>query len=96
MDTFHKDRILTGGNDGQAIVWKLSDETQLLFKSECQTLDCVHRISEKYFVTAGDQATLELWTIAKRVPIFSLEKTHDSLWVCSMAGIRNSDLLATG
>eukprot|EP00826_Nyctotherus_ovalis_P053707 TRINITY_DN7006_c0_g1_i4.p2 TRINITY_DN7006_c0_g1~~TRINITY_DN7006_c0_g1_i4.p2 ORF type:complete len:172 (+),score=29.69 TRINITY_DN7006_c0_g1_i4:1076-1591(+) len=96
MDVLYKDRVLTGGNDGQAIVWKLNDETQLLYKSACQALDCVHAVNEKHFVTTGEQATMELWSLAKRTPIFTLENTHNSLWICSVAGLRNADLLATG
>jgi len=96
IDGFYKDRVLTGGNDGQAILWKLSDETQLLYKSNCQALDCVHTISEKHFVTTGEQATIELWNVAKRVPIFTLENAHKSLWISSLAGLKNADLLATG
>ena len=96
MDTYFKDRVITGGCDGQAILWKLSDETQLLYKSACQTLDCVHTISEKYFASSGDNSDIELWNVGKKTPIYTLSKTHDAPWICSMAGMKNCDLLATG
>jgi len=97
IDSFYKDRVITGGADGQAILWKLSDETQLLYKSNCQTIDCVHTISEKYFVSSGDDSTLELWTAAKKTPIFSLPKAHvNAPWICSLTGLKNSDVLASG
>eukprot|EP01022_Parablepharisma_sp_SALTPOND_P021049 TRINITY_DN3_c0_g1_i1.p2 TRINITY_DN3_c0_g1~~TRINITY_DN3_c0_g1_i1.p2 ORF type:complete len:498 (+),score=37.39 TRINITY_DN3_c0_g1_i1:4024-5517(+) len=96
METYYKDKVITGGSDGQAILWKLSDETQLLYKSSCQALDCIHTISEKYFASTGDNSTIELWAAAKKSPIFTLGKVHDAPWICSMAGMKNSDLLATG
>jgi ribosomal RNA-processing protein 9 len=87
MDTYFKGRVLTGGCDGQVILWKLSDETQLLFKSAGQTVDCVHTINDKSFVTSCDNSTIEVWSIAKKTPVFSLPQVHNSSWICSMVSI---------
>ena len=84
MDTYFKDRVLTGGCDGQVILWKLSDETQLLYNSACLTVDNVHKISEKFFVSTADNSTIELWNIAKKAPIFSIPQAHNAPWVCSL------------
>ncbi len=84
MDTYYKGRVLTGGCDGQVILWKLSDETQLLFKSANQTVDCVHTINEKSFLSTSDNSTIEVWNVARKSPVFSLQQTHNSPWICSM------------
>lgn len=88
MDYYFKDRVITGGNDGQAILWKLSDESQLLYQSKQPTVDCVYSINEKFFASSGDNSTIELWAIGKRAPLFSLPNTHEGYWICSLVSKR--------
>jgi hypothetical protein len=45
--------MVSGGFDKQAIVWKIPQETQLVFKDRNYSLDCVVAVDQKHFVTGS-------------------------------------------
>ncbi|KAL1965651.1 hypothetical protein VTN77DRAFT_5328 [Rasamsonia byssochlamydoides] len=76
--------VSVGARDRTARLWKVIDETQLVFrgesskKEEYQTnnLDCVATIPPTHFVTGSDSGALSLWSIHKKKPIYTIPLAH--------------------
>jgi ribosomal RNA-processing protein 9 len=76
--------VSVGARDRTARLWKVVDETQLVFrgdsskKEEYQTngLDCVATIPPAHFVTGSDSGALSLWSIYKKKPLYTIPLAH--------------------
>lgn len=76
--------VSVGARDRTARLWKVVDETQLVFrgesskKEEYQTnnLDCVATIPPTHFVTGSDSGALSLWSIHKKKPLYTIPLAH--------------------
>lgn len=91
IDTLGRERcVSTGGRDKTARVWKIVEESQLVFRGGVTTksgetnkamyvegsLDCLGQIDESMFITGGDSGVLSLWEISRKKPVFSVHSAH--------------------
>ena len=83
--------VTVGARDRTARLWKIVDETQLVYKSGGESkkrkgvdgnyfaegsMDCVTMIDEEHFVTGSDNGSISFWTINKKKPIFTVPVAH--------------------
>ncbi|RDW67607.1 WD40 repeat-like protein [Coleophoma cylindrospora] len=79
--------ISVGARDRTARLWKVVEETQLVFRGGGSgkksksialegSMDCVAMIDEEMFVTGSDNGSISLWTMHKKKPIFTLPLAH--------------------
>jgi ribosomal RNA-processing protein 9 len=83
--------ISVGARDRTARLWKVVEETQLVFrggggekkskhgnplKPQEGSIDRVAMIDEEMFVTGSDNGSLSLWAIHKKKPVFTLSLCH--------------------
>lgn len=55
IDALNKERAITaGGRDNSLRVWKIPEESQLIFNGHQGSIDCVRLINEDHFVSCGD------------------------------------------
>ncbi len=80
-----QERCLTcGSRDRTARLWKIIDETQLVFQSKPSkgalysegSMDCVAMLDEQHFVTGSDNGNVSLWSLQKKKPLFTLPMAH--------------------
>jgi WD40 repeat protein len=73
-----KERCLTAGRDKTARVWKISEQSQLVFRGHHTdiSLECVRPIGDAHFVTGSQDGTLSLWNVLRKRPIFTLHYAH--------------------
>ena len=96
-----KERAVTVGVDSTMRVWKVVDESQLVFRGK-GSLDCVAMVDEQYFLSGDDRGTLSLWSTAKKKAIARVEFAHGEesgvggRWITAVAMLRGTDLVATG
>ena len=92
----HQDHVLTvaalaqdqcvsvGARDRTARLWKVVDETQLVFRGDSSkkdphavgSIDCVATIPPAHFVTGSDAGTISLWSMHKKKPLFTVHTAH--------------------
>jgi len=101
IDAGRKERAITVGRDRTVRVWKLLEDSQLLYKGghlEGCSIDCVALLSEDAFVTGGDDGALALWHMDKKKPIVTVSKAHgeNAPWIGCVAALRSSDLVISG
>lgn len=76
--------VSVGSRDRTVRLWKITEETQMIFKGrdskndEVQegSIDCVTMIDENHFLTGSDNGNICLWSIHKRKPIFIVQCAH--------------------
>ncbi|CRG87982.1 putative WD repeat-containing protein C2E1P5,05 [Talaromyces islandicus] len=76
--------VSVGARDRTARLWKVIDETQLVFrgdsskKEEYQTnnIECVTSIPPNHFVTGSDSGALSLWSVHKKKPLHTIQLAH--------------------
>lgn len=103
IDALYKERALTsGGVDGTLRIWKIVEESQLVFNGHHGSIDCARFINEETFLTCGDDGSLCTWITSKKKPIGELKLAHGvsstgiANWISAIACFVNTDLIASG
>lgn len=103
IDALSRERAITsGGFDNSIRVWKIVEESQLIFNDTGNFIEAVKLINEEYFLSAGD-GNLCLWGSMKKKPLCTVLNAHgnddkngESRWITSIATLINTDLVASG
>lgn len=103
IDALYKERALTsGGTDGTLRIWKIIDESQLVYNGRSGSIDCVRLINEETFLSCTDQGSLCVWNVAKKRAVAEQKLAHGKSstgvpnWISAIATLANTDLVASG
>lgn len=71
-------RCFTVGMDRSARLWKVSEQTQAVFRGNtlAQSLDCVRAVSDSVFITGAMDGSIALWNSSRKKPIFTIYAAH--------------------
>jgi len=102
IDSLYRDRAVTaGGRDLR--VWKIPEETQLIYNGHVGNIDNVRLINEEIFFSGGDDGQICVWSIMRKKPMQCIENAHGKdpmnnqpYWITSLAVLVNTDLVASG
>ncbi len=83
LDCGFDERPLSGGRDRCARVWKIRDETHLVFRAPHDaglggSVDAVRVIDRDRFVSGGDDGGLSLWSTRRKKPVVTIKRAHGS------------------
>lgn len=67
---YTRDRVVSCGQDNQVIFYKISEDTQLLYKNNKSSTSCLSVVNDEYVVTGSDSSTIELWSLQRKKPMF--------------------------
>jgi len=104
MDMLQMDRLVTaGGIENVARVWKIQEETQLIFNGTGGSMDTVQKIDNTHFVTGSDNGGISIWGTLKKKPLCGVSNAHGTNatngqpnWVSAVGALANSDLVVSG
>lgn len=103
IDALQKERALTaGGADGTLRIWKIVEESQLVYNVHSGSIDCVKYVNEEVFLSCSDNGSLNVWNVGKKKPIAEYKLAHgksstgEANWISSIATLVNTDLIASG
>ena len=76
--------VSVGARDRTARLWKAADESQLVFRGDSSkhdaycsgSLECVAAIPPQHFVTGSDAGALQLWSMHKKKPLYTVQLAH--------------------
>jgi len=102
IDSFVRERAITVGcRDRSLRLWKIPEESQLIYNGHKNSIDCVSMLTEEYFVTGADDCSICVWHINKKKPQISYHRAHvgadkERCWISAIAGIKNTECFITG
>eukprot|EP01036_Dinobryon_divergens_P024977 gene24977-33477_t len=105
LDCLDKSRPISSGADRSVRLWKVAEESHLVFRGHKAAADAVAQLSESVFASAGQDGTLHLWKEHQKVPVQSVPAAHgwqeegplqNPRWLSSLRAVPQSDLLASG
>lgn len=94
--------MTSGGADGTLRIWKIVEESQLVYNGHSGSIDHVKYVNEEVFVSCGDDGSLCVWNVGKKKPIAERKLAHGKSttgvanWISSIATLVNTDLIASG
>lgn len=76
--------LSVGSRDRTARIWKVVDETQLVFRGGASkrapyheiAMDCCAALPPNHFVTGSDSGSISLWSIHKKKPLYTVPLAH--------------------
>jgi ribosomal RNA-processing protein 9 len=80
VDCLRKERVITVGEDRTCRLWKVQDETQLLFKGATGSgnIDACCFVNGTTFVTGSQDSSISLWSMFKKRPVYTYKDAHPS------------------
>ncbi|KAK7865297.1 hypothetical protein R5R35_012590 [Gryllus longicercus] len=102
VDAFLSERALTSGEDNSVHLWKIVEESQLIYNAN-GGVDGVKFVNESFFLSCGSDGALCLWGVLKKRPLCTIHKAHgvdetndQPHWLTSISTLINTDLVASG
>jgi ribosomal RNA-processing protein 9 len=101
VDSLTRERCVTSSSDKTVRVWKVVEETQMVFRAEAG-LDTLSLVNEEFFVSGGDDGGIQYWTASKKKPVTVFPMAHDlespgvPNWITSVSAVKYSDVFASG
>lgn len=83
IDSLYKDRCLSVSCDKTSRLWKVVEESQLMFRASvyAESLDAVAMVNEDQFLTGGQDGTVCAWMTSKKKPTSVLQQAHGGKWI---------------
>lgn len=79
IDCLRVERVLTVGRDRTMHLWKVPEETQLIFRAPASSLECCCFISNQEFLSGSDDGSIEHWNILRKKPVHIVKNAHASI-----------------
>lgn len=76
--------VSVGARDRTARLWKVVDEMQSVYRADSSrhaehvtgSVDCIAALPPAHFVTGSDSGAIQLWSVHRKKPVFTVEKSH--------------------
>lgn len=96
LDILEDELAVSSGDDETARFWKIADESHFVF-TEVHKLgvDVVRMLSNRYFVSGGQDGALTLWASNRKKPMAHVSEAHKG-WVSALAVVPMKNLIVSG
>ncbi len=76
VDCWTKEKPLSASSDRTVRLWKVAEETHLVFRGHKSSIDNAQYLTDNSFVSAGQDGSLHLWKDGQKVPVRSVAAAH--------------------
>lgn len=76
IDCLRKERVLTVGRDRTMQLFKIPEETRIVFRAPASSLECCCFISNDQYLTGSDDGSVELWSMLRKKPVYIVKNAH--------------------
>jgi len=97
-----KERCVSAGRDRTVRLWKVVEESQLVFRGHAQSIDSLCMLTEELFAAGGADGVVSLWNVQKKKPSATRRDAHGKdekgipHSITAVAGLPYTDLVASG
>ncbi|XP_022140121.1 U3 snoRNP-associated protein-like EMB2271 [Momordica charantia] len=96
IDCLRKERLLTVGRDRSMQLWKVPEESRLVFRAPASSLECCCFISNDEFLSGSDDGSIELWTVLKKKPVHIVRNAHPLSFSCTNLELKDNGAIPNG
>lgn len=101
VDCWTKERPVSASSDRTCRVWKIAEETHLVFRGQKSSADQVSILTDDGFLSGGQDGSLYLWKETQKKPTATVALTHgldgaNPRWICGLGTVKMSDYAASG
>ncbi|KAG5105195.1 hypothetical protein JHK82_042165 [Glycine max] len=96
IDCLRKERVLTAGRDRSMQLFKVHEESRLVFRAPASSLECCCFVSNDELLSGSDDGSIELWTVMRKKPIYILRNAHALLVDSMKSDQKDSEKLPNG
>ncbi|KAJ1622489.1 WD40-repeat-containing domain protein [Pavlovales sp. CCMP2436] len=104
IDSLNPERAISAGVDRTVRMWKVLEETQLVFNGHKASIDCVRMLTHNSFLTGSQDGSLCLWIATRKKPVATVRNAHGPgsnagapcNWISAIGALPGTDLAATG
>ena len=103
VDCHLKERPVSVGRDRTGRIWKLAEDTHLIFRGGAKVApaDTVRIMKEEWYLTGHEDGNLGLWFAEKKRAVVSINQAHGAVGnigrgISAIGSLRGSDLAITG
>ncbi|XP_022721303.1 U3 snoRNP-associated protein-like YAO isoform X2 [Durio zibethinus] len=82
LDCLRKERVLTVGRDRFMMLFKVLDQSRLVFRPPPVSLECCCFINNDEFLSGSDDGGIELWSVLRKKPVYIVKNAHTQLPAC--------------
>lgn len=79
VDVLRQERVVSCGHDHTCRVWKVQEESHLVFRGHRPSLECCRYITGTEWLSGADDGSLQVWTQMKKKPVSIYRNAH-SCW----------------
>ena len=87
IDALRAERALSCGADRTCRVWKIAEESQLVFRGHCLTIESAAYVTGGEWISGSADGSVQFWRSTKKKPVFSARDAHG---VSSISGTANN------
>ncbi|ERN07696.1 U3 snoRNP-associated protein-like YAOH [Amborella trichopoda] len=76
IDCLWKERVLTAGRDRTLRLFKVPEESQLVFRAPNASMECACFVSNEEYLSGSDDGSIELWSMLRKKPTCIVKNAH--------------------
>ena len=76
IDALRAERALSCGADRTCRVWKIAEESQLVFRGHCLTIESAAYVTGGEWISGSADGSVQFWRSTKKKPVFSARDAH--------------------
>jgi ribosomal RNA-processing protein 9 len=103
LDCWTKERPLSSSSDRSVRMWKVADDSHLVFRGHKASIDNVQYLTPESYISSGQDGSLCVWKETQKKPVVHRNCAHgcepgsrDGRWISAMASSKMTDFVATG
>lgn len=96
IDCLRKERVLSAGRDRSMQLFKVHEESRLVFRAPASSLECCCFVNNEEFLSGSDDGSIELWGAVRKKPIHILRNAHALLTDSKKSDPNDSERLPNG
>ncbi|KAK7303556.1 hypothetical protein RJT34_14463 [Clitoria ternatea] len=96
IDCLRKERVLTAGRDRSMQLFKVHEESRLVFRAPASSLECGCFINNDELLSGSDDGSIELWDVMRKKPVYILRNAHALLVDNMKSDQKDSEKLPNG
>lgn len=96
VDCLRKERVLATGRDRTMQLFKVPEESRLIFRASTSSLECCCLIDNDEFLSGSDDGNIELWGIQKKKPVYIVKNAHALLTDFKGFGQKDNGSISNG